>query len=318
MGDEPAIPLPGGAPPRKSKEGESLAGSFPKKTAMLSRWRAVSASWEPDLCIARLRREERTALTQAGRKFRTASLEPGPEPSEPVAGALARVAELEEHARALAERLEGSLEADRRDYRATGSGLGRALIVVRGVLDRLVLRDEASRARHELPAHQTELGTRVMADEAAQARLPPEDLQRALDARARLEKARSERAALLAPWGGEVLPAWLRAVRAELETFVAFLKDELSRKIVLRLPALAAMAAVWWVTEHFSSLRFESRLNHFTGEGRTGVSAAALEQLQFWLPLVIAALVAYVLAKLTKRLRRRYLGEEASSQARAT
>ena len=255
------------------------------------------------------------ALTQAGRRFRTASLEPGPDPSEPVTGALARVAELEEHARALAERLEASLETDRRDYRDAGSGIGRWLIVARGILDRLVLRDEAWRARHELPGRQADLGARVMADDAAQERLPVEDRERALEAHAALERARSERAALLAPWGGEALPAWLRSARSELETFVSFLKEELSKKVLLRLPALAALAAAWWIAEHYSSSRFESSLNHFTGEGRTGLSEAALQQLTFWLPLVVAASIAYLLATLTKRVRRRYLGEDGQNRA---
>ena len=282
---------------------------------MWARWKAVYSSWRLDLSIARLRREERVALTQAGRRFRTATLDPGPEPSEPVTSALARVAELEEHARALAERLEGSLEADRRDYRAAGSGLGRGLIVARGILYRLVLRDEAWRARHELPGRQEELGARVMSDDAARERLPAEDRERALGASSALERARGARATLLAPWGGEVMPAWLRGLRSELETFASFLKDELSKKVVLRLPALAALGAAWWIARHYSSSRFESNLNRFTGEGRTGLSEAALEQLNFWLPLVAAASSAYLVATLTKRLRRRYLGEDGQSRA---
>jgi hypothetical protein len=277
---------------------------------MWARWKAAYSSWELGLSIARLRREERAALTQAGRRFRTASLEPGSEPCEPVARALAHVAELEEHARVLSERLEGSLEADRRDFRAAGSGLGRWLIVARGILDRLVLRDEAWRARHELPERQAELGLRVMAEEAARERLPAEDRERALAASAALERARGERAALLAPWGGEALPAWLRSIRAELETFATFLRDELSKKVLLRLPALAALAAAWWIAQRFSSARFEASLNHFTGEGRTGLSQAALEQLNFWLPMVVAASIAYLLATVRKRVHRRYLGED--------
>jgi len=276
---------------------------------MLARWKAVTSTWEIDLRIRRLQREETAALTQAGRRFRTASLEPGPEPTAPVAQALARVAELEEHARILAERLAASLEVDRRDYRETNTGLGRGLIVVRGILDRLVLRDEAWRARHELPGRQAELGARVMVDEAARERLPAEDRERAMVAHAALERVREERAALLAPWGGKALPRWLRTTRNEVESFCTFVKEELTKKVYLRLPALAAMGAAWWITRHYSSLRFESNLNHFTGEGRTGLSEAALAQLEFWLPMVVAALVAYLLAAVTKRVRRRYLGE---------
>jgi hypothetical protein len=153
-----------------------------------------------------------------------------------------------------------------------------------------------------------------MADDAARERLPAEDRERALAASAALERARNERAALLAPWGGEAFPAWLRGIRAELETFVSYLKDELSKKVLLRLPALAALAAAWWIAEHYSSSRFETSLNHFTGEGRTGLSEAALQQLTFWLPLVAAASIAYLIAALTKRVRRRYLGEDGQSR----
>jgi hypothetical protein len=106
----------------------------------------------------------------------------------------------------------------------------------------------------------------------------------------------------------------MRASLEELGTFGGFLREELTKKIYLRLPALAAMAAAWWITAHFTSSRFESNLNRFTGEGRTGLSEAALEQLQFWLPLVVAALVAYVVASLSKRVRRRYLGEDGKGQ----
>jgi len=278
---------------------------------MGARWKAVYASWELDLSIARLRREETAALAQAGRKFRTASLEPGPAPSEPVAKALASVAELEEHSRALAERLASSLEADRRDYRDTGSALGRWLVVVRGILDRLVLRDEAWRAKRELPGRQAELGTRVVADDEALARLSAEDRARWLVTRTALEKAVAERAAVLAPYGGEALPAWLRGILGEAGTFGAFVKEELTKKIYLRLPALAAMAVAWWITERFTASRFESSLNHFTGEGRMGLSEQALDLLSFWLPLIVAALVAYLMSTVTKRVRRRYLGEAA-------
>jgi len=285
---------------------------FPKNTPMWMRAKAVYASWELDLRLARLRREEAAAVAQAGRKFRTASLEPGPAPSEPVAKALASVAELEEHSRALAERLASSLEADRRDYRETGSEFGRWLIVVRGILDRLVLRDEAGLAKRQLPGRQTELGRRVVEDAAAFERVPAEDRARCLETRDARTNAQVEHDALLAPYEGEALPAWLRVALGEVRTFATFVKDELTKKIYLRLPALAAMAAAWWITEHFTkSSAFEARWNDWTGEGRMGLSEQALDLLSFWLPLIVAALVAYLLSTVTKRVRRRYLGESA-------
>ena len=281
----------------------------------MARWKSVYAAWDLDLKLARLSREETAALAQAGRRFRTASLELAPAPSVPVARALAGVAELEEHARALAERLAGSLEADRRDYREAGSDLSRWLIVARGILDRLVLRDEAWLARHRLPERQVELGRRVVADPTTLEYLPAEDRQRVLEVQAALARTQAERAELLAPYGGEILPAWLRIALAEVRIFAAFVKEELTKKVYLRLPTLAAMAAAWWVTQRFTSSRFETSLNHFTGEGRTGLPEAALGLISFWLPLVVAALAAYVLSTLSKRLRRRYLGEPALREA---
>jgi hypothetical protein len=230
-----------------------------------------------------------------------------------VAGALASVVELEERVRALTERLAGSLEADRRDFRATGSALGRALIVARGILDRLVLRDEAGTARRALPARQVELGRCVAADAAALERLPAADRRRVFEAGAARARAEAERRALLEPLGGSAWPAWLRAVLAELGTFGRFLREELTKKVYLRLPGLAAMGAAWWIAQRYTDSRFETRLNHFTGEGRAGLTRGEYELLSFWLPLVVAALVAHTLAALTKRVRRRYAGESAPS-----
>jgi hypothetical protein len=276
---------------------------------MLRRWKVVYASLGLALRIRRLRKEERAAMAQAGRLFRTASLEPGPAPAASVAEALASVAELEERLRVLTERLAGSLEADRRDFRATGSALGRALIVVRGVLDRLVLRDEAGCARRALPGRQIELGRRLLADEEGVARLAPADRQRLLEASAARSRAEAERHELLAPFGNDPLPGWARAILEEVRTFGRFLQDELTKKVYLRLPALTAMAAAWWITQRYTSSRFETSLNHFTGEGRAGLSAEQYELLSFTLPLVASALVAHLLAACTRRIHRRYAGE---------
>jgi hypothetical protein len=281
---------------------------------MLRRWKVITTSLGLGLLIRRLRKEQTAALAQVGRLYRTSSLEPGsvgsePAPSDAVAQALASVAELEERLRVLSERLAGSLEADRRDFRATGSALGRGLIVVRGVLDRLVLRDEAGCARRALPERQIELGRRLLADPAALERVEPSDRQRLLEASAARARAEAERTELLAPFGNDPLPAWMRGAWDETRTFGRLLKDELTKKVYLRVPALAAMAVAWWITQRYTDSRFETNLNHFTGEGRAGLSSGEFELLTFWLPLVVSALVAHALAALTRRIRRRYAGE---------
>jgi hypothetical protein len=275
---------------------------------MLPRWKVLQERLALNLRIRRLHKEETAALAQAGRLFRT-GLEPSTAPVGSVAEALASVIELEERARVLAERLAGSLESDRRDFRATGSALGRGLIVARGILDRLVLRDEAGTARRELPGRQIELGRRVAGDQTALAQLPAADRQRLLEARAVRARAEAERAELLAPHGSRPWPAWARTLGAELLTFTSFLRDELQKRVYLRLPALVAIAAAWWITQSYTASRFEARLNHFTGEGRAGLSPGEYELLSFGLPLVASAVVAHLLALLTRLVRRRYAGE---------
>lgn len=277
----------------------------------LPRWKAFGSTWGLDLRLRRLRREESAALERAGRGFRPVPARPEAAWSAPVAEALARVAELEEHERELARRLAASLEADRRDYRATDAELGRWLIVVRGVLDRLVVRDEAWRARRELPRRYAELGARVMADPEAAEALPAEDRARAASAQKARRDAAAEREALLAPYGGQALPGALRVALAESASLLEFVREELSKKIFLRLPALAAMGAAWWATHHLTVSRRDRWLDGLLGKGPS-LSEAGAEWLSFWLPLLAAALVAYLISTLEKRVRRRYLGEERS------
>lgn len=275
----------------------------------LPRWRAVAAHFELGWRLRGLRQAESEALERAGRCFHAVPAGPEALWAPPVADALARVVALVEHERELAQRLAASLEADRRDYRATEADLGRWLIVVRGILDRLVVRDEAWRARRELPGRLRELGARVMADAAAAEALPADERTRATAAQKALRDATIEREALLAPYGGQVLPNPLRLLVGEFATFFEFVREELTKKVYLRMPALAAMGAAWWVTHRFTSGRFEGRLNRYSGIGRAELSPEAIDWMSFWLPVLAAALVAYLLSTLTKRVRRRYLGE---------
>ena len=98
------------------------------------------------------------------------------------------------------------------------------------------------------------------------------------------------------------------------------MREELGKKIYLRLPALAAMAAAWWLAHRYTTS--SSRLmNWISGDSRTELSEDVLGLLEFWLPILAAALVAYLSSTLAKRVRRRYLpagetGERDSKSAR--
>ncbi len=190
-----------------------------------ARCKAAWGSLELDLRLKRPGRDEPQALAEAGKLFR-AGVGPAAPSSQALASALARVTALEEHERTLAQRLAASLEADRNDYRVVSSELGRWLIVARGILERLVLRDEAWRARRELPARHAELAACVLADPRAAEALPASARERVSAVRAALEHTRVERAALLVPYGGRALPPVLGAAFGELATFAAFVREE--------------------------------------------------------------------------------------------
>jgi len=280
---------------------------------MSGRGKAVWASFELDLKLRRLVREELAARAEAGKAFR-ASVGADATLAAPVASALARVVALEEREHTLATRLADSLAADRRDYRDARSGLGRCLIVVRGLLDRLVLRDEAWSARRALPEHHAELAARVFDDEGALARMPAEPRQRVAEARAVIESVRTERAELLAPYGGRAVPGVLAAIVRELATFGAFVREEVTKRIFLRVPALAAMAVSWWLTQRYTSSNGVQRF--FSDDHRSYLSEETLSMLSFWLPVFATALVGYASWWLSRRVRSRYLGPDAGDPGR--
>ncbi len=277
------------------------------------RWNTAFAAWRVDRQLAAARRRAASARERAGRAFReTTSTHPGSLP-EPVGAALARVSALEDRRQALVSRLAASFETDRRDYTDTASAWGRWLVVVRGALDRLVLREEARRARRELPRHYLELASFALVDPELALHIPA-DLRSEVElARESIQRAERERAALIDPVGGEPAARWLLALRREGRTFVAFVWTELSKKLVLRLPAIGAMLVAWWIARNYTTSWVEAGWHDLTGKGRKGISDAAMERMHFWLPLLAAAFVAYLSTYVSKRVRRRYLLDRSSS-----
>ncbi len=268
-----------------------------------------------DLEQARELRAERNARVRAGAAL-CARDEPPPESAgAELAGAWREARRLVARRTELDARLAESLELDRRDYRACASALGRALVVARGLLERLRLREEAWRERSTLGTRLSELAQVALDDAGLAARIPAGERAEIERARAAVQRATRARVELLAPYGGAALPAWLRALLGELALFGRFLREELTRKLLLRLPALAAMAVAWWLTRRYTTSAFEAGWHSLTGEGRAGLSRATLERLQFWLPLVAAALTAYLATTLARRVRRRY-GADVSADPR--
>ena len=268
----------------------------------MNRWQAI---WRARTLERRLRaaeRREREALARIGRAVHAR----GPLDERHGAGTLqTALHDSETQLAAWNARLSGSLDADRADY-AIASPSMRWLVVARGVLDRSVVRERVRFLGRQEAARRAELGAKVVEwnapavlERAAQA-----DLADVAGARADASALRAERDALLAPWGGQALPGWAREVKG----FARYLWFELRPKLLPRLPALAGLIAGWWVARQFTDSPWDAALSFFgIGEDRTAVSSETKARLAFWVPLVAAALCAYVGARLGARVHRRYM-----------
>jgi hypothetical protein len=184
------------------------------------------------------------------------------------------------------------------------SGLGRWLVVARGVLDRFVVRERVRFIEREIDDGEAALGVRLVEriDGELLARLSAGDVEDARGALAEASVAAAERARLLAPYGGDPWPAGLR----ELRSFGRFLGRELRPKLIPRAPAIVGLLVGWWIGQSFSDSWLDDARSRFGLESRTSVSSGTLETLRFWGPLVAAALFAYLGAFLSSRVHRRY------------
>lgn len=116
----------------------------------------------------------------------------------------------------------------------------------------------------------------------------------------------AERDALLATWGGEPLPPWLRVFFREVSEFGLHVRKEFLRKIVIRAPAIAGLFAGWWLGRIFTDSAFEGFLHDLGLGGRRSISAETMKALSFWVPLLAAALCGYAGTFIGKRIQQRY------------
>lgn len=271
----------------------------------MSRVQAAVSSLQLDLRLIRERRAEARALARAGSMAYAAGEPPRGAPEALVAAWNAAHVH-EARAGALDRRLEESLASDRKDYREA-SAIGRWLVIARGVLERLWLRERIWRDRGRrrdalagLARTSLECGS-AASSIPAPARAGIERLQSSIQA------AELRRAELLAPHDGEPLPRWLGTVAGESMHLLEALREQLERKFLLRLPALVAALAAWWLTRNYtSSSSIEALVHDVTGHGRAGLADSTLERLQFWLPLLAAALTVYLSKAASRYVQRRY------------
>jgi hypothetical protein len=200
----------------------------------------------------------------------------------------APIAALDEALRAIDAQIGASLQRDRDEYHDVRAW-ARPLVVVRGVLERVVLRERAGRCR----ARRREAYLRLGEESLGHAQGSLADVARA---------ARAECATAVA--GVAPLPLPLR----EAGHFGGYLLREARGQILPRAPALVGLAVGWWIAQTFTDSELSATLHGWgIGSGpRHAVRGETLRAMRFWLPLLAAALSSYLGSRLGALVKTRY------------
>jgi hypothetical protein len=184
-----------------------------------------------------------------------------------------------EHLAALAEECARSRRADRADCAEVLAWM-RPMVVVRGLAARAVLRHRIARGHRELAARYEALG-RAAASGAAAAAYDPSP-----------------------PGPGA---SWAGRPDSEAARFARAFWAQVRPAILPKAPALAGLAVGWWIANTYTDSRWKS-LARSIGIGSGGthvVSSETYRAMRFWLPLVAAAVCAYLGDRIAAALRER-------------
>jgi len=266
-----------------------------------------------NLRIRQARRREREALARLGEMVAD-----GGEAGTGDVGAATRseIRRIRLQRDSLTQALARSLDADRADYAVVSRYL-RPMVVLRGLCDRGILHHHLQRCRRELHPLYQELGEAVMAEvphTVARVRVsaPLGDAVRA--ARRAGEAAATERASRLAPFGGATLAPWTGHLAQESRTLGGAVTKQLRSQLLPRASALGGLAAGWWVANTYTDSHWRSALRSVgIGQGGTHVvSAETYRTMSLLLPILSAAVCAYLCDRLAFGLRRRYQRQDPS------
>ena len=253
---------------------------------MLLRLQAQLHEVHLDLRRRHLHRQERAALRRLGEEIAAGAGSGG---SEELGRLVAEIGEANRRLAALAAECEASVEADRVDLERVAAWV-RPVVIARGVCTRWVLRHRCRTGRHMLRARYEALGELSARAAGGAAR---RDL---LDARARLDRAKAERERWLAPFGGTAHPAWTTRAGAEAIGLGRAVVSQLRSHLLPKAPALVGMMVGWWIASTYTDSHVRSVLRSVgIGSGGTRVvSGSTYKAMNFWLPLLAAALCAYL------------------------
>jgi hypothetical protein len=233
-----------------------------------------------------LQRRERLALRRLGEEIARDSERTG---HEALGGIIAEIDHAHRGLAALAAESDASMEADRTDLRRVAAWV-KPVVVTRGVCTRLVL-------RHQRRADRGRLGARYEALGELAARLGIGVARPELrHTRAGLGRVQTELERRRAPFGGAAHPAWTVRAGVEAVGLGRAILSQLHAHLLPKAPALAGMVAGWWIANTFTDSPVRSVLRS-VGIGRGGthvVSGSTYQAMHFWLPLLAAALCAYL------------------------
>jgi hypothetical protein len=227
--------------------------------------------------LVALARLGRTTLADGGsREGRLAAL------AVEAAGARGRLSALDEERRV-------ALAQTRADLAAVPRWMA-PVVFVRGASARAVLRQRRGlieKAMHEL--HLT-AGRLAMATATSPAAREVQAI------RSELAGAASERQRRLAGLDAHPLPVWVDRAREEGKQFGGAVWTQVRSQLTPKVPALAGMAMGWWITTTYTDSHARSILRSVgIGHGGTHVvSGSTYKVMHFGLPLLAAALCAYV------------------------
>ena len=250
-------------------------------TRMLARLQAQFHEIRLDLRSRHLRRRERLTLRRLGADVARS----GAAGSEALAPLLAEIAEGERRAAALLAESRASLAADHADLGEV-AGWMKPVVVARGMCTRMVLRHRRSIERRALRPRLEALGELVSGSPVGEV----------VTLREQLASVASERERWGAPYGGSALPAWAPHAARETVGFGRAVLIQLRSHFLPKAPALVGLAVGWWIANTYTDSHWRSALRSL-GIGRGGtnvVSSETFQAMSFWLPLLAAALCAYL------------------------
>jgi hypothetical protein len=252
-----------------------------------------------------LRRQERAALRRLGEDVAAGPANDNTE----LRAILTEIAEARRQLGALAEERAASLQADRTDLRRVATWV-QPVVIARGLCARAVLHYRAAAVhRRLLPLHEA-LGALAAEHGLGLKR------REVVDARAGLACLTEEREQRLAPFGKTAHPEWMRRAGTEFVGLARAVMRQLRSTLMPKVPALAGLVVGWWIANTYTDSHVRSALRSLgIGHGGTHVvSGSTYKAMSFWLPLLAAAVCAYLGERLAESYRKRVRGTPVDSR----